>query len=109
VVCTITHERYGSWDWKQYFPRGFSEAPFGLGWFGTFPMVSTVIIPSFLILFAGGCFSVINAYAGAFSMCIMALILTYLGWIAISAGALIFAIALAFMLALVYTKARVDM
>jgi len=108
VVCSIVHERYGSYDWKQYFPRGFSEAPFGLAWFGAFPFVSSVLIPSFLILFAGGCFSVINAYAGAFSMCVVAIILTYLGWIPIPAGALILAISLSLMLALVYAKARIE-
>lgn len=109
VVCTITHEKYGSWEWKQYFPRTFSTAPFGLDFLGTLPFVTSTIIPAMLILFVAGAFSEINAEVGAFMGVVTALILTYMGWINIGAGYLVTAFCLAILMALVYSKRRVQM
>lgn len=109
VVCTITHERYGSYSWKQYFPRTFSDAPWGLDWLGTsLPFATSTIIPMFLILFVAGCFSQINAEVGAFSAVVTALILTYMGWINIPAGALVTAFSLVILMAIIYSKRRVQ-
>lgn len=108
VVCTITHERYGTYEWKQYFPRTFSTNPWGLDFLGTsLPFATSIILPSLLILFVAGAFSQINAQLGAFLAVVTAIILTYMGWINISAGYLITAFSLVILMALVYAKRRV--
>lgn len=108
VVSNINHTRYGVYTWKQYFPRTFSEAPFGLDFLGALPFDTSIIIPAILIVFAGGCFSVINAEVGAFMATITAIILTYLGWIPINAGYLITAFTLCILMAIIYAKRRVQ-
>lgn len=109
VVCTITHERYGSYEWKQYFARTFSTGPpWGLDFLGdSLPFATSIIIPMFLILFVAGCFSQINAEVGAFMSVVTALILTYMGWINIPAGYLITALCFAILMAIIYSKRRV--
>lgn len=107
VVCTITHERYGVNPWKQYFPGQLSGSPWSLDFLGSLPVVTSVIIPSFLIVFAAGCFTVINAEAGAVMAVIVAAILTYLGWIQITPAILVTGFTLAFLMAVIYAKRRV--
>lgn len=109
VVCDIDHQRYGNYTWKQYFPQTFSEAPWGLDFLGTsLPFETSIIIPALLILFAGGCFSVINAEVGAFMATVTAIILTYLGWIAIEGGFLITAFSFTILMAIIYAKRKVQ-
>jgi len=107
VLCTIDHATYGVYNWRQYFPLHLSTMPWGLGFFGTLPFNTAYIIPAILILFAGGCFSQINAYAGAFSMVIVAIIMAYMGWLPIPAGPLIVAFTLAILMGIIYAKRRV--
>ena len=105
VVCTITHGRYGVYSWKQYFPLHLSTMPWSLDWFGTsLPFNTAYIIPAILILFAGGCFSRINAEVGAFSMVIVAIIMAYMGWLPIPGSILVVAFTLAILMALIYAK-----
>lgn len=107
VICDINHQRYGEYDWRQYFPRTFSEPPWGLGFLGTLPFDTSIIIPMFLILFVAGCFSQVNAEVGAFMAVLTAIILTYMGWINISAGYLITAFCLAILMGIIYAKRKV--
>jgi len=107
LTLTIEHERYGTYDWKQYFPRTHSTAPWGLDWLGTLPFATNIILPSILIIFAAGAFSQINAEIGGFMAVVVAAALTYLGWIPIPAGYLITAFCLAVFMALVYAKRKV--
>lgn len=107
VVCTVTHERYGEYDWKQYFPRTFSTMPFGLDWLGTLPFNTAYILPALLIVFVAGCFSVINPYLGAFATVVTACFLAYIGWIPIPSATLIVAFTLAILMALIYAKRRI--
>jgi len=109
VICEIDHTRYGEYEWRQYFPRSHSEAPWGLDFLGdSLPFNSNLIIPMLLIIFVAGCFSRINAQVGAFMAVVTAGLLTYMGWIPIPAGALIFAFALAILMAIVYSKRKVQ-
>jgi len=108
ISCTIYHETYGTYVWRQYLPRTFSFAPWGMYWFGTLPFDSSVLIPAIIILCAGGLFSVINVYAGAIAMTVVASVLAYMGWIAISGAVLVVAFTLAVMLAIVYAKRRIQ-
>jgi len=107
LVVSIDHARYGVYPWRQYFPRAFSSAPWGMAWFGSLPFVTTVLLPSFLILCVAGCFSMINAHVGAFMAVLMAGFLTYIGWIPIPAGYLITAFCLAVFTALIKSKRRI--
>jgi len=107
VVCTIDHQRYGEYNWKQYFPRTFSTMPFGLDFLGTLPFNTAYILPAFLILFVGGCFTVINAQLGAFVTVVTTALLAYMGWIPITPAILIVAFTLAILMALIYAKRRI--
>jgi hypothetical protein len=108
LVCTITHQTYGTYSWRQYLPQTFSTAPWGMAWFGTLPFNSAILIPAFIIIGAGALFSVINIYMGAFTMTIIAAILTYMGWIPISATFLIVAFTFCIMMALTYAKRKIQ-
>jgi len=109
VVCTIDHGRYGVYSWKNYYPRkGFSDMPFGLDWFGNLPFNTAYIIPAFLVLFAGGCFSAINKEVGAFAMVVTACLIAYMGWLPIPGSVLIVAFALMVLMALVVAKRRIE-
>lgn len=108
LVAVIDHQRYGVYEWRQYFPRTYSVVPFGLDWFGTsLPFASSALIPMLLILFVAGCFSTINAEVGAFFAVVTAIILTAMGWITIGPSALTTAFCLTILMALVYAKRRV--
>jgi hypothetical protein len=58
-------------------------------------------------LFAAGCFSALNAEVGAIMLVIVAIILTWMGWIPIPGGALVAGLFLAVLMGLVYSKRRV--
>lgn len=108
VTLGIDHQQYGYYGWKQYFPRTFSDAPWGLGWFGNLPFNSAYLIPAFLIIFFGGAGTVINAYVGAILMVSVAAILAYMGWIPIPGAALVTAFTFAIMMAIIYAKKRIQ-
>lgn len=108
VVLNIDHEQYGEYTWKQYFPRSFSEMPWGMGWFGSLPFNTAYIIPALLIIFFGACFSVINAYIGAFSMVATTITISYLGWLPIPAATLVTAFTFAIIMAIIYAKRRIQ-
>lgn len=108
VVCTIDHARYGVYNWRQYFPLHLSIMPWSLDWLGTsLPFNTAYLIPAFLILFVGGCFSVINAETGAFMMVVVAIIIAYMGWLPIPSSALVVAFTLALLMGIIYAKRKV--
>lgn len=108
LVCTINHQRYGVYVWKNYYPQeGSSIMPWGLDWFGTLPFNTAYIIPAILILFAGGCFSQINAEVGAFAMVVVAIIIAYMGWLPITGSILMVAFALMILMGIVAAKRRI--
>jgi len=108
LEVSIDHERYGVFPWRQYFPRMFSDAPWGLGFLGSLPFDTAIIIPAILILFAAGCFSRINGEVGAFMAVVVAAALAYIGWITIGPSALVTAFTLAVIMAILYAKRRVQ-
>jgi hypothetical protein len=106
LQATIYHSQFGVFTWNQYFARGFSTAPFGLDFLGTWPFPSSSLIPIFLILFAFGSFSMLNAYMGAFFGSVTAITLSYLGWIPITGGALVTAMGFAVLIGITAAKRR---
>jgi len=108
VVLTINHQQYGVYLWKQYFPRGMSAMPWGMDWFGHLPFNTAYLLPALIIIFAGACFSVVNAPMGAFVMVIMAIILSYLGWLPIPASILVTAFTFTIIMALIYAKRKIQ-
>jgi hypothetical protein len=108
VILGINHTRYGYYGWRQYFPRTFSTAPFGMDWFGTLPFNSAYIIPALLIIFFGAVFSVVNAYVGAFSMVAVAAFESYMGWIPIPSSILVTAFTFAIIMGIIYAKKRIQ-
>jgi len=107
-IAVIDHQRYGIVTVKQFFSREFSEAPWGLSWLGSLPFSTAIIIPAILIVFAGGCFSAINAEVGAFMATVVAAGLTLIGWIPIQPGILITAFCFCIMMGIIYAKRRVQ-
>jgi hypothetical protein len=106
LSCTITHDQFGVMGWKQYLPRTFSEAPFPLAWLGTWGFDSSQLIPALLIVFVFGCFSVLNAYIGAFFGTVTATILAYIGWISIPSTMIVTAFAFCVLLGITVAKRR---
>jgi hypothetical protein len=106
VRATITHTQFGAMSWNHYFPREFSSPPFSLDWMGTWPITSSAVIPAFLILFAFGSFSVLNAYVGAFFGMVTASLLSYWGWIAIPTEMLVLGWFLAIAVGIAANKRR---
>ncbi len=106
VRATINHTQFSVMTWNHYFPREFSSPPFSLDWMGTWPISSSAVIPAFLILFAFGSFSVLNAYVGAFFGMVTASLLSYWGWIAIPSQMLVLGWFLAVMVGIAANKRR---
>lgn len=106
VQATINHTTFGIMTWNHYFPREFSSPPFSLDWMGTWPITSSAVIPAFLILFAFGSFSVLNAYVGAFFGMVTASLLSYWGWIAIPTQMLVLGWVLAVLVGIAANKRR---
>lgn len=104
----VTHGEYGTVEWSQYFigSNGEGTALFDLSFLGNWSINMTYLIPAILILFAAACFSAINAEVGALLSVIVAIILTWIGWIPIPAGFLVAGFALAVLMALLYNKRR---
>jgi len=108
LSATIHHSTYGDLPFRQTFPQqGGTTAPWSLSWMGSLSFNTAYILPALIILFAAGCFSALNAEVGAILTCIVAIILAWMGWIPIPAGALVAATFFAFLMALIYNKRRV--
>lgn len=106
VKATIVHSQFGSMTWNHYYPREFSSPPFSLDWMGTWPITSSAVIPAFLILFAFGSFSVLNAYVGAFFGMVTASLLSYWGWLVIPSQMLVLGWVLAILVGVAANKRR---
>jgi uncharacterized membrane protein (DUF485 family) len=117
LSATVTQSRFGVQSWAQYIaPVGASlNSPFSLAWLGswsfnvagtTVTVDSSQIIPALIVLFVFCCFSVLNAYVGAFLATCSAAILTMIGWLAVPTAAVTAAFVLCFMLGIVYSKRR---
>jgi hypothetical protein len=94
-------------EWNQIFASESGTAPFLLSWLGSLDIDTSTLLPALLIIFVAGCFSVLNAHVGAVLTVIVAVILTWLGWISIPVGALVTSMFLAILMALIYAKRRV--
>jgi hypothetical protein len=107
-TATIHSGKYGDLVWKQIFVgQGGGNEPFGMGWFGSLGFNTAYLFPAFLLLCVAGAFSALNAEVGAILVSIMAMVLTWMGWIPIPIGALITSVFLSFLMALIYNKRRV--
>ena len=104
VKAYITHETYGSLSWNQLLPHTNTEPPFSLAFLGDWSFESAYLIPAAIIICVAACFSALNAYAGAILACLTAIILTWMGWIPIPAGALVAGTFFAVLMALVYHR-----
>jgi hypothetical protein len=107
VSATITNSVYGTFSWVGYsYGMGGTSAPFSLAFLGSWPFGSSAFIPAMLIVFAFGCFSVLNAYMGAFFGCVVATLEVYWGWIQIPSTMLVAAFGFTVLLAITYAKRR---
>jgi hypothetical protein len=108
VKVVVEHGLYGDLEWSQTFPSegGVDLQLFSLSFLGNWSFNTAYIIPALLVLFAAGCFSVLNAEVGALLATIFGIVLAYLGWLPIPVGALVSAFSLAILMALVYNKRR---
>jgi len=105
----VDHEEYGEFTWSQYFVKvsGEGAAMFDFSFLGNWSFDLTYLFPAILILFAAACFSALNAEVGALLSVIVAVFLTWMGWIPIPVGSLVAGLAFAILMALVYNKRRV--
>jgi len=109
VSVEIEHTTYGTYTWKQYLQaEGGAPVNLDLSFLGSWSIDLTYFIPIILIVIVAGCFSAMNAEVGAIVAAILAVILTYMGWIPIAPGLLVTALSLAILMALVYNKRRIQ-
>lgn len=109
VSVEIEHTTYGTYTWKQYLQaEGGAPVNLDLSFLGSWSIDLTYFIPIILIVIVAGCFSAMNAEVGAIVAAILAIILTYMGWIPIAPGLLVTALSLAILMALVYNKRRIQ-
>lgn len=108
VTVSVDHGLYGDVSWKQTFPNQAGDSPslFSFSFLGNWAFDTKYIFPALIILFIACCFSVLNAEVGAVLATIAGIVLAYMGWLPIPAGALISAFSLAILMALVYNKRR---
>jgi len=112
VLVTIDHATYGSFYYKQYLPGEYTKAsePFSLDFLGstTTGISTAILLPALLIIFVAGCFSELTSEAAAVLTVVVAIILSALGFIEISQGAIISALALAVMAGIVTARKRMQ-
>jgi hypothetical protein len=108
VRVNVNHQTYGVFHYDQILRHeGIASAePFSLSFLGSAGISSAVIIPALLIIFVAGCFSEFSSEAAAIVTIIVAILLTALGWIDLSQGVIISALALAVMAGIVTARRR---
>jgi hypothetical protein len=105
--ATITHSQVGSMQWRQTLTHEYAVTPnpFSMDFLGSSaPIVTAYIIPTILILFIAGTFSVINRELGAFVAMVMAIFLSAMQWLPIPVGGLIAGVSFVLMIALLKGK-----
>jgi hypothetical protein len=107
LVAVINHNDYGRLDYRNVYPRAFSNTtPFSLSFLGTLPFDSAYLIPAFILLVTAGIFSSLNAPVGLFATVVVAAFLAYFNWLPISADILVFCFALVFIFGIVMARRR---
>lgn len=108
VAATVIQSVFGTSTFAQVLPRsGTSTSPIDLSFLGpSWPVDPTQIFWALIVFIVFGCFSVLNAYIGAFAGVATAVIFTWLGWLVIPAGAVVAAFTLVFLVGIVYWKRR---
>jgi len=110
VTLTINHGKYGTYTWTQYFPpEGQTTTPWNFSFLGNLSVNISQLLPALLIVFAGGCFSVLNVEVGAFASAVTAAVLVYLGWVSIPIGFIVAAFMFAILLAVAKAKSEVEL
>lgn len=108
VEATVIQSAFGTSTFAQVLLRsGTSTSPIDLSFLGpSWPVDPTQIFWAMIVFIVFGCFSVLNAYIGAFAGVATAVIFTWLGWLIIPAGAIVAAFTLVFLVGIVYYKRR---
>ena len=103
------HNDYGVLNYRvTMYKAGFGATPFNLEWLGSIPGMNIAdLIPSFLIFGVALVFSKVNAYVAAFLACVVAILLTWLGFISIAPGLLMLGLFFSILMGLVAKKRMV--
>lgn len=106
VKVMIYHPTYGNMPYNTVLAQGWTQQPFALP-IGTIPGMNIAnVIPIIIILACFLAFSQINAPTGAFVGTMMAIVLTWWGWIIIPSGLLVSAVAFTIMFGLAYARRK---
>jgi hypothetical protein len=111
VTVAINHQTFGVFNYKQYLLGEYAKPsePFSLDFLGSgFPISTAVLIPALLIIFVAGCFSELTSEVATILTTIVAIILSAMGWIPITQGAIITALALSVMAGIVAARRRMS-
>lgn len=107
VIANINHTSYGLFIDRNFLPGELgADPPFDLGFFGSLPFDTAVIIPALLILFVAGCFSMVNVPLGAFLTVVLAGAFVYMGWISIESSYIITALCIVIIMGIIFAKRR---
>ena len=108
VNVEVDHQTFGVFEFNQYLLGEYTTAsdPFSLEFLGELPVSTAVLLPALLIIMVAGVFSELTSEAAAVITCIIAIVLTALGWIDIGQGAIIAALALSVMAGIVTVRRR---
>jgi hypothetical protein len=104
--ATVSHYQIGTMQWRQLLYHQFAgtQSPFSLDFFGTWPIISSYIVPLFLILLLAGTFSTLNRELAAFVAVVAAIFFSAMQWLPLPAGALVAAVSFVILLALLHGK-----
>lgn len=109
VIVNVTHSAYGTFYFKQYLLGEYTKptSPFSLDAFGTLPGIETAwFLPALLIIFVAACFSELTSEVACVLTALTAIFLAAIGFIPISTGALVTALALGVMAGVISVRRR---
>lgn len=108
VLVNVTHSTFGELIFRQYLlgENSVASSPFDLSFLGSVGFNTAWFLPALLIVFVAGCFSELTSEAAAILTVIVAIILVWMGWLSISSGIVVAALALSIMAAVIASKRR---
>lgn len=89
-IIQVNHYLFGLMEFRNVFPRGWSENPWGLEILGSLPfgIDTNVLIPSAILIAVILIFSAVTAGVGGVIVCGVATFLVYMGWLPIPVATL---------------------
>jgi hypothetical protein len=107
ISATVIQSTFGTSTFNQILLRsGASTNPVDLSFLGDWPVDAAQVFWVLIVLIIFGCFSVLNAYIGAFAGVASAAVFVWLGWLTVPSGGIVAAFSVVCMIAITFYKRR---